>query len=80
MLNPNNNVVINHNDDDKFTCPICIHKFNDIKNAKLNQYKLGDAANQNKENFDVFINSLHSSNDKFKFVSDYIGKGVMEDQ
>lgn len=80
MLNPNNNAVINHNDDDKFTCPICIHKFNDIKNAKLNQYKLGDAANQNKENFDVFINSLHSSNDKFKFVSDYIGKGVMEDQ
>lgn len=40
MLNPNNNAVINHNDDDKFTCPICIHKFNDIKNAKLNQYKL----------------------------------------
>ncbi|RCK55592.1 E3 ubiquitin-protein ligase PEP5 [Candida viswanathii] len=63
----------NGSDDDKIRCPLCVEKFNDIKDQKEKQHKVS-----NKENYEVFVNALHESKDKFKFVSDYIGKGVME--
>ena len=49
-------------------CPIC-----DVNEVKQSQYQL-------KENVDFFVQSLHESTDTFKFISDYIGKGVMEDE
>lgn len=66
----NNGVEI---DGEKIRCPICAEKFNDIKEQKDMQNMIGK-----KENYEIFTNALHESKDKFKFVSDYIGKGVME--
>ena len=54
-------------------CPICAQSINDVNEMKQSQYKL-------KENVDFFVQSLHESSDTFKFISDYIGKGVMEDE
>lgn len=60
-------------DDENIKCPICVEKFNAIKEQKQKLYNIGK-----KENYEIFANALHESKDKFKFVSDYIGKGVME--
>ncbi|EGW35569.1 uncharacterized protein SPAPADRAFT_69768 [Spathaspora passalidarum NRRL Y-27907] len=54
-------------------CPICISHVNEVKAVKAGHFRA-------KENYDAFESSLHDSNDKFKFVTDYFGKGVMENE
>lgn len=54
-------------------CPLCIGHANEIRNAKAGQYR-------SKDNYQVFLSSLHESKDKFKFIADYFGKGVMENE
>ena len=54
-------------------CPICTQDISDVNEVKQSQYQL-------KENVDFFVQSLHESTDTFKFISEYIGKGVMEDE
>ncbi|KAG7665100.1 vps11 [[Candida] subhashii] len=54
-------------------CPVCIGHANEIRNVKASQFK-------SKENYEVFLSLLHESKDKFKFIADYFGKGVMENE
>lgn len=54
-------------------CPICAQDIIDVNDVKQSQYRM-------KENVDFFVQSLHESTDTFKFISEYIGKGVMEDE
>ncbi|KAI5958666.1 vps11 [Candida theae] len=54
-------------------CPICAQALSDVNEVKQSQYTLT-------ENVDFFVQSLRDSTDTFKFISEYIGKGVMEDE
>ncbi|KAI5965811.1 vps11 [Candida pseudojiufengensis] len=61
------------NDEELNSCPLCIQEINETKELKQQQFKL-------KDNYDIFADSLKNTNDSFKFISDYIGKGVMENE
>lgn len=52
-------------------CPKCFDEFEEIKSLRFNQFK-------SKDDFEYFETSLNDAKDKFKFMTDYIGKGVME--
>lgn len=68
----NENIYIpNENVDDKPKCPLCIHELQASNALRENQFK-------SKENYDAFEMSLAYSADRFKVVSEYVGKGIME--
>lgn len=57
--------------DDKPKCPLCIHELQASNSLRENQFK-------SKENYEAFEMSLNNSSDRFKVVSEYLGKGIME--
>lgn len=68
----NENIYIPSEDaDDKPKCPLCIHELQASRAVRNNQFK-------SKENYETFEMSLNNSADRFKVVSEYLGKGVME--
>ncbi|RLV92230.1 E3 ubiquitin-protein ligase PEP5 [Spathaspora sp. JA1] len=74
------NLVANNSDEsvidgksDIPQCPICINHVNEVKMIKAGHFRA-------KENYEAFESSLHDSNDKFKFITDYFGKGVMDNE
>ncbi|KAI3406642.2 vps11 [Candida oxycetoniae] len=71
--NNGNQSYLKDDEDSKPKCPLCIQNINEMKYVKNMHYKL-------KDQYDLFASSLHESNDKFKFVADSIGKGVMEEE
>ena len=66
-------VYARDDDDSKSKCPLCLQSLDEMKYVKGSQYKL-------KEQYEPFINSLHESTDKFRYIADSIGKGVMENE
>ncbi|KAI5970309.1 VPS11 [Candida margitis] len=73
ISNGNNHFLDDVSDTHGPRCPICAQDMSDVNDVKQNQFKM-------KENVDFFVQSLHESTDTFKFISEYIGKGVMEDE
>ncbi|CAK9441404.1 uncharacterized protein LODBEIA_P52720 [Lodderomyces beijingensis] len=75
--NNNNNGGDNGNytadEGNKPKCPLCSQSVSEIKYVPSLQYKLKDQT-------ELFVSSLRESKDKFKFIADSIGKGVMEDE
>lgn len=68
----NSNLVANSTIKVKETqCPKCSDEFEEIGNLRYNQFK-------SKDNLEYFTSGLNDAKDKFKFMTDYIGKGVME--
>lgn len=59
------------NDVDVKRCPICIGELDSIQTIRMNQFS-------SKDNYQFFETQLNDSSDRFKVVSDYLGKGVME--
>ncbi|CAK7905975.1 E3 ubiquitin-protein ligase Pep5p [[Candida] anglica] len=62
----------NKNKDDR-QCPLCADNLERIRDIRDRQY-------QSKEDVAMFEQSLKNSDDRFKVVSDYFGKGVMENE
>lgn len=52
-------------------CPLCIGELDAIQTIRMNQLS-------SKDNYQLFETQLNDSSDRFKVVSDYLGKGVME--
>ncbi|ODV77253.1 vacuolar protein sorting-associated protein 11 [Suhomyces tanzawaensis NRRL Y-17324] len=72
----NNNLIATSVNDDSATekqCPICINEIDEIKSIRNSQFK-------SKDTLEVFEGNLHESKDRFKYISEYLGKGVMENE
>lgn len=69
----NNLMVSNSVGDSEKRCPICINELDEIRSVRLEQFK-------SKDNVAAFEDSLNDSSDRFKFICDYLGKGVMENE
>lgn len=54
-------------------CPKCINEIDEMNTIKNTHYRARD-------NVDYFENALRDSKDKYKFISDYMGKGIMENE
>lgn len=68
----NENVYIpSEKEDDKPRCPLCIHELQASNALRESQLK-------SNEKFDAFEMDLNNSSDRFKVVSEYLGKGIME--
>lgn len=54
-------------------CPKCINEIDEINSIRSSHFRA-------KDNVEYFENGLRESKDKFKYISDYMGKGVMENE
>ncbi|KAK6198899.1 uncharacterized protein RJT21DRAFT_109278 [Scheffersomyces amazonensis] len=54
-------------------CPICSNELEEVRAVRASQFK-------SKDNFEVFDSALKETHDKFKFISEYLGRGVMENE
>lgn len=52
-------------------CPLCINELRSVLALRDNQLR-------SKENYELFESQLNDATDRFKVVSEYLGKGVME--
>jgi hypothetical protein len=52
-------------------CPKCFSEIEDMRTIRYEQFK-------SKEDIEVFETGLNDASDKFRYITDYIGKGVME--
>ncbi|KAK6463205.1 hypothetical protein DFJ63DRAFT_109199 [Scheffersomyces coipomensis] len=77
----NDNIIVSlsndssngHDNSDERRCPICSSELEEIRSVRNQQFK-------SKENFGAFEGALEESTDKFKFVTEYLGRGVMENE
>lgn len=68
----NDNLIISQNvDSNKQHCPLCVNELDEIKSTRQMQFSI-------KNNDEKFSAGLELSNDKMKFLADYLGKGAME--
>lgn len=69
-----NNEQINNNFEiDLKHCPICIGELDSIQSIRNSHFSA-------KNNYEIFESQLNDSNDRFKVISDYLGKGLMENE
>ena len=68
----NENTYIPGVADSKPKCPLCINELQALENLRESQIRTS-------YDYDVFKMNLDESQDRFKVISDYLGKGVMED-
>ncbi|ABN65519.2 predicted protein [Scheffersomyces stipitis CBS 6054] len=54
-------------------CPKCVNEIEEIKAIRAGQFK-------SKENLELFEGTLNETQDKFRYISEYLGKGVMENE
>lgn len=57
--------------DSKPKCPLCINELQSSRALRETQFK-------SKDNYDVFDMDLNDATDRFKVITEYLGKGVME--
>jgi hypothetical protein len=62
------NATKQHND-----CPLCVGKLEAIRDTRQHQFAT-------KDNVRLFEQALKDKDDRFKVVTDYLGRGVMEDE
>ncbi|KAK6455061.1 uncharacterized protein RJT20DRAFT_142106 [Scheffersomyces xylosifermentans] len=54
-------------------CPLCINELEEIRTIRNGHFK-------SKDNYELFESALNESHDRFKYISEYLGKGVMENE
>lgn len=69
----NENTYIPEPIEERQLCPLCI---NDVIEAKSVREKQLHSSND----YDVFMSQLNESSDRFKIITEYFGRGIMEDE